>query len=233
MWRGMVVLSMACSALGTAAATASAQEAHAGVGYAHIFRAGGFSFVTGYLQYLGAPASTVRHRLGGDFWYANTDVASQRAWQRQPQPDRARCPIRAGAHPVLRPGASADGLVGTGAAQLDPSHAVRGTPSRFRSAPVRTNPALRAGGGRSIRLGLGMGHRLGGGCASGAELAVGGSGYRHGPLSGRLRGEHDEWGLRAAPRPQLPLRVVTQRGHGGAASTDARVIYCRRIDGFG
>lgn len=73
MWRVLVLLSMVCTA------SASAQEAHAGVGYAHIFRAGGFSFATGYLQDLGRVTSTVRHRLGGEFWYANTDVASQPA----------------------------------------------------------------------------------------------------------------------------------------------------------
>jgi hypothetical protein len=58
-------------------AAAQAQEVHGGIGYAHIFRAGGFSFTSGYLQPLNASASAVRHRVGGDFWYANTDVASQ------------------------------------------------------------------------------------------------------------------------------------------------------------
>jgi hypothetical protein len=65
-----IVLSLAC------AAPARAQEVHAGLGYAHIFRAGGFSFATGYLQSIGAGTSPLRQRVGGDFWFANTDVAS-------------------------------------------------------------------------------------------------------------------------------------------------------------
>jgi hypothetical protein len=56
-----------------------AQEVHAAIGYAHIFRAGGFSFATGYLRGLNAPAAAARHRVGGEFWYANTDVASRPA----------------------------------------------------------------------------------------------------------------------------------------------------------
>jgi hypothetical protein len=56
-----------------------AQELHADVGYAHIFRAGGFSFATGYLRGLSAPAAAAQHRVGGEFWYANTDVASRPA----------------------------------------------------------------------------------------------------------------------------------------------------------
>jgi hypothetical protein len=67
----LLVLSLACIM------PLSAQEVHAGVGYAHIFRAGGFSFASGYLQPLNAPTSPLQHRVGGDFWYANTDVASQ------------------------------------------------------------------------------------------------------------------------------------------------------------
>jgi hypothetical protein len=66
----LIVLSLVC------AAPAGAQEVHAGVGYAHIFRAGGFSFATGYLQGLSGVTSPLQHRIGGDFWYANTDVAS-------------------------------------------------------------------------------------------------------------------------------------------------------------
>ena len=58
---------------------ARAQELHAGVGYAHIFRAGGFSFATGYLQSLSPASSAARQRVGGEFWYANTDVASRPA----------------------------------------------------------------------------------------------------------------------------------------------------------
>jgi hypothetical protein len=61
----------------TCAGPAVAQEVHAGVGYAHIFRAGGFSFATGYLQELGGATSPLQQRVGGDFWYANPDVASQ------------------------------------------------------------------------------------------------------------------------------------------------------------
>ena len=74
MWKretGLIVLSIVF------AAPVSAQEVHASIGYAHIFRAGGFSFATGYLQTLGAAISPVQHRIGGDFWYANTDVASR------------------------------------------------------------------------------------------------------------------------------------------------------------
>jgi hypothetical protein len=56
-----------------------AQEVHADIGYAHIFRAGGFSFATSYLRGLNAPAAAARHRVGGEFWYANTDVASRPA----------------------------------------------------------------------------------------------------------------------------------------------------------
>jgi hypothetical protein len=76
MWQreaSIIVLSLACTL------PARAQELHANVGYAHIFRAGGFSFATGYLQQLGAATAAVRQRVGGDFWYANTDVASQPA----------------------------------------------------------------------------------------------------------------------------------------------------------
>jgi hypothetical protein len=69
----MVTLFLVC------ALPARAQEVHADVGYAHIFRAGGFSFATGYLRTLNAPAATARHRVGGEFWYANTDVASRPA----------------------------------------------------------------------------------------------------------------------------------------------------------
>ena len=69
----IVVVSLACTV------PAHAQELHANVGYAHIFRAGGFSFASGYLHTLGAAEATARQRIGGDFWYANTDVASQPA----------------------------------------------------------------------------------------------------------------------------------------------------------
>jgi hypothetical protein len=48
----------------------------AGLGYAHIFGAGGFSFGLGYLQALNAASAPVRQRVGASFWYANTDVAS-------------------------------------------------------------------------------------------------------------------------------------------------------------
>ena len=57
-------------------ATLSGQELHAGLGYAHIFRAGGFSFATGYVNPIGPPGA-VRQGVGGDFWWANTDVASR------------------------------------------------------------------------------------------------------------------------------------------------------------
>jgi hypothetical protein len=66
----LIVLSLAC------AGSAGAQEVDGKVGYAHIFRAGGFSFATGYRQALSAVTSPLQHRVGGDFWYANTDVAS-------------------------------------------------------------------------------------------------------------------------------------------------------------
>jgi hypothetical protein len=66
----VLVLSLACPATG------SGQELHAGVGYAHIFRAGGFSFASGYVHPIGRPAA-VQQEIGGDFWWANTDVASQ------------------------------------------------------------------------------------------------------------------------------------------------------------
>lgn len=69
-WVG-IGLSLMCGA------AAQAQQVHGEIGYAHIFRAGGFSFTSGYLQPLNAPTSAVQHRVGGDFWYANTDVASQ------------------------------------------------------------------------------------------------------------------------------------------------------------
>jgi hypothetical protein len=55
---------------------AAAQEVHAGLGYAHIFRAGGFSFGAGYLHSLSAPAAPIQQSLGGTFWYANTEIAS-------------------------------------------------------------------------------------------------------------------------------------------------------------
>jgi hypothetical protein len=67
----LIVLCLAC------AGPAVAQQVHAGVGYAHIFRAGGFSFATGYLQGLTSVTSPLQQRVGGDFWYANPDVASQ------------------------------------------------------------------------------------------------------------------------------------------------------------
>jgi hypothetical protein len=67
----LIVLCLAC------AGPAAAQQLHAGVGYAHIFRAGGFSFATGYLQELSGVTSPLQQRLGGDFWYANPDVASR------------------------------------------------------------------------------------------------------------------------------------------------------------
>src|SRR5436309_14222629 len=68
-----------------------AQEVQAGLGYAHIFGAGGFSFAVGYLQALNPVRAPVQQRLGASFWYANTDVAS------------------------LSPGNSARDLVGLGA----------------------------------------------------------------------------------------------------------------------
>jgi hypothetical protein len=67
----LIVLCLAC------ASPAAAQQVHAGVGYAHIFRAGGFSFATGYLQGLGGVTSPLQQRVGADFWYANPDVASR------------------------------------------------------------------------------------------------------------------------------------------------------------
>jgi hypothetical protein len=66
----LIALSLAC------AGSAGAQEVDGKVGYAHIFRAGGFSFATGYRQALSAVTSPLQHRVGGDFWYANTDIAS-------------------------------------------------------------------------------------------------------------------------------------------------------------
>jgi hypothetical protein len=68
-----VLLSLVLASTGSA----GAQQVHAGLGYAHIFRAGGFSFTSGYLQPLNGTSGAVRHRIGGDFWYANTDVASR------------------------------------------------------------------------------------------------------------------------------------------------------------
>ena len=73
MWRrraAVLFLSLACPG------RVVGQELHAGVGYAHIFRAGGFSFATGYVHPIG-PVGAVKHGIGGDFWWANTDVASQ------------------------------------------------------------------------------------------------------------------------------------------------------------
>ena len=67
----LIVLCLAC------AGPAVAQQVHAGVGYAHIFRAGGFSFATGYLQGLSGATSPLQQRVGADFWYANPDVASR------------------------------------------------------------------------------------------------------------------------------------------------------------
>jgi hypothetical protein len=67
----LIVLCLAC------AGPAAAQQVHAGVGYAHIFRAGGFSFATGYLQELSGVTSPLQQRVGADFWYANPDVASR------------------------------------------------------------------------------------------------------------------------------------------------------------
>jgi hypothetical protein len=67
----LIVLCLAC------AGPAVAQQVHAGVGYAHIFRAGGFSFATGYLQGLSGVTSPLQQRVGADFWYANPDVASR------------------------------------------------------------------------------------------------------------------------------------------------------------
>jgi hypothetical protein len=67
----LIGLCLAC------AAPAAAQQVHANVGYAHIFRAGGFSFETGYLRSLSGLTSPVQQRVGADFWYANPDVASQ------------------------------------------------------------------------------------------------------------------------------------------------------------
>jgi len=66
----LIILSLAC------VGSAGAQEVQGGVRYAHIFRAGGFSFATGYRQALSAATSALQQRVGGDFWYANTDVAS-------------------------------------------------------------------------------------------------------------------------------------------------------------
>jgi hypothetical protein len=66
----LLVLSL-CSA-----APLGAQEVQAGLGYAHIFGAGGFSFGLGYLQSLNTASAPVRQRVGASFWYANTDVAS-------------------------------------------------------------------------------------------------------------------------------------------------------------
>jgi hypothetical protein len=76
MWKREAAMIALCLS-GTRAA--HAQELHANVGYAHIFRAGGFSFATGYLHPLGAADAPARQRIGGDFWYANTDVASRPA----------------------------------------------------------------------------------------------------------------------------------------------------------
>jgi len=74
MWNcraSLLVLCLAC------AGPAAAQQVHAGVGYARIFRAGGFSFATGYLQGLSGVTSPLQQRVGADFWYANPDVASR------------------------------------------------------------------------------------------------------------------------------------------------------------
>jgi hypothetical protein len=60
----------------SSAAPLAAQEVQAGLGYAHIFGAGGFSFALGYLQALNRVSAPVQQRFGGSFWYANTDVAS-------------------------------------------------------------------------------------------------------------------------------------------------------------
>jgi hypothetical protein len=88
MWRcGASLLTLCVSG----AAPLCAQEVQAGLGYAHIFGAGGFSFAVGYLQALNTVGAPVQQRLGASFWYANTDVAS------------------------LSPGNSARDLVGLGA----------------------------------------------------------------------------------------------------------------------
>jgi hypothetical protein len=57
----------------------SAQEVQAGLGYAHIFGGGGFSFGLGYLQGLNPAGASVQQRVGASFWYANTDLASDAA----------------------------------------------------------------------------------------------------------------------------------------------------------
>jgi hypothetical protein len=56
--------------------TLMGQELQAGIGYAHIFRAGGFSLAAGYTHPIG-PSGAVRQAIGGDFWFANTEVASR------------------------------------------------------------------------------------------------------------------------------------------------------------
>lgn len=66
----LVLLVLACATRGWG------QEMRASLGYAHIFGAGGFSFDAGYLQSLSSRASSVQQRVGGNFWYANTDVAT-------------------------------------------------------------------------------------------------------------------------------------------------------------
>jgi hypothetical protein len=81
----LLALSLSC------AVPLCAQEVQAGLGYAHIFGAGGLSFAMGYLQALNTVGAPVQQRLGASFWYANTDVAS------------------------LSPGNSARDLVGLGA----------------------------------------------------------------------------------------------------------------------
>jgi hypothetical protein len=101
----------------------SAQEVQAGLGYAHIFGAGGFSFGLGYLQALNTASAAVRQRVGGSFWYANTDVAS------------------------LSPGNSARNLVGIGARYevevarcCGPVHPVLAIPVQVLHSAVEEHP---------------------------------------------------------------------------------------------
>ncbi len=48
----------------------------AGLGYARVFDAGGISFAAALERAVSTPSKNVRHAVGGSFWYAHTDIAS-------------------------------------------------------------------------------------------------------------------------------------------------------------
>lgn len=48
----------------------------AGLGYARVFDAGGISFAAAVERPISPSSKNVRHAVGGSFWYAHTDIAS-------------------------------------------------------------------------------------------------------------------------------------------------------------